>query len=298
MGAPPMTKYIIITPAKNEAGYIEQTINSIKAQTLQPKKWVIVNDGSSDGTRSIVEHYMADYDRIVLVNKTKASAKRRRGQGVIEAFYEGYNVCANEDHDYVVKLDSDLYIHNDYFQKIFERFENDPKLGIASGVSYIQKDGSWTPEWDKTKGFTFGESKVYRRQCFEQIGGLVPYMGWDGIDHIKAVMLGWKASSFEDLIFYHLRHEGRGTGLIKSSYEEGVCCYFMGYHPLFFVARCLNMMLRSPFILRGTAMFAGYCLSAIKRKERLNDRQLIAFLRKNQIKRLLLMEKEFIVNEC
>jgi biofilm PGA synthesis N-glycosyltransferase PgaC len=292
-----MVNYIIITPAKNEAKYIEQTINSIKKQTLQPKKWIIVNDGSSDATQEIVEKHMVDYDRIVLVNKKKTSVKRRRGQGVVEAFYEGYNLCANEDHDYVVKLDSDLRLDDDYFKKIFESFEREPKLGIASGVSYIEKDGSWVPEWDTTKGFTFGESKVYRRQCFERIGGLVPYMGWDGIDHIKAVMLGWKASSFEDVVFYHLRHEGTGTGLIKSSYEEGTCCHFMGYHPLFFMARSLNMMLRFPFVLRGIAMFLGYFVCIIKRKEQLNDRELITFLRKNQIKRLFLRGKEFIPNE-
>jgi len=292
-----MVKYIIITPAKNEAKYIEQTINSIKKQALQPKKWIIVNDGSSDPTQEIVERHMVDYDRIVLINKKKTSVKRRRGQGVVEAFYEGYNQCANEDYDYVVKLDSDLRLDEDYFKKIFERFEREPKLGIASGVSYIEKDGSWVPEWDTTKGFTFGESKVYRRQCLEQIGGLVPYMGWDGIDHIKAVMLGWKASSFEDVIFYHLRHEGTGTGLIKSSYEEGTCCHFMGYHPLFFMARSLHMMVRFPFVLRGIAMIAGYFVSIIKRKEQLNDRQLITFLRRTQIKRLFLRGKEFIPNQ-
>ena len=292
-----MVNYIIITPAKNEAKYIEQTINSVKKQTLQPKKWIIVNDGSSDATQEIVEGHMADYDRIVLINKKKTSLKRRRGQGVVEAFYEGYNLCASENHDYVVKLDADLLLDSDYFEKIFERFEREPKLGIASGVSYIEKDGSWIPEWDITKGFTFGESKVYRRHCFEQIGGLVPYMGWDGIDHIKAVMLGWKASSFENVIFYHLRHEGTGTGLIKASYEEGNCCHFMGYHPLFFMARCLHMTVKFPFALRGIAMFAGYLVSIIKRKERLNDRQLITFLRRNQIKRLFLREKEFISNQ-
>jgi glycosyltransferase involved in cell wall biosynthesis len=292
-----MSNYIIITPAKNEAEYIEQTIDSIKKQTLQPKKWIIVNDGSSDATQVIIERRMADYDRIVLVNKKKVSAKRRRGQGVVEAFYEGYSLCANEEYDYIVKLDSDLLFDADYFKKIFERFEREPKLGIASGVSYIQKDGSWVPEWDKTKGFTFGESKVYRRQCFEQIGGLVPYMGWDGIDHVKAVMLGWKASSFEDVIFYHLRHEGVGTGLFKSAYEEGVCCHFMGYHPLFFMARCLYKTLRSSYRLSGIGMLAGYSVSIIKRQERLNDRQLITFLRKSQLRRLLLRESEFILNQ-
>jgi len=292
-----MAKYIIITPAKNEEKYIEQTIDSIKKQTVQPIKWILVNDGSTDATQNIIERAKAHYDRIMLVNKKKTAAKRRRGQGVVEAFYEGYNLCTNENFDFIVKLDSDLRLDPDYFRRIFERFEKEPKLGIASGVSYIEKDGSWIPEWDATKGFTFGESKVYRRQCFEQIGGLIPYMGWDGIDHIKAVMLGWKATSFEDVIFYHLRHEGTGTGLIKASYEEGVCCHFMGYHPVFFVARCLNMMLRFPFALRGLAMFGGYGASIMRRRERLNDPELVAFLRKNQIRRLLSGKKEFILNQ-
>jgi len=292
-----MVNYIVITPAKNESRFIKQTISSMVRQTVQPVRWIIVNDGSTDDTQQIIEQYMKEYDRLVLINKKTISSKRRRGQGVIEAFYEGYKACASETFDYIVKLDADLLFGGDYFEKIFKRFESDPKLGIASGVSYIEREGSWVPEWDITKGFTFGESKVYRRKCFDAIGGLVPYMGWDGIDHVKAVMLGWKASSFEDVIFYHLRHEGTGTGLIKASFEEGACCHFMGYHPVFFVARCLNMMLKYPFMLRGIAMIAGYLANAIKRKERLDDKELIAFLRKNQIRRLLSGKKEFILNQ-
>ena len=292
----PMVNYIIITPAKNEAKYIEHAIASIKSQTLQPQKWIIVNDGSTDDTQSIIEKHLKDYDRMVLLNKKQVTTKRRRGQGVVEAFYEGYNLYASDEHKYVVKLDSDLRLEPDYFERIFERLERDPRLGIASGVSYILKNGAWVPEGDQTKGFTFGESKVYRRECFAQIGGLVPYMGWDGIDHVKAVMLGWKATSFEDVIFYHLRHEGTGTGIIKASYEEGKCCHFMGYHPIFFIARCLNTMRRTPFAIRGLAMFAGYAISIIKRNERLSDEACITFLRKNQLKRLLLGSNKFIVN--
>ncbi len=292
-----MVNYLIITPAKNEAKYIGQTIESIKKQTIQPRKWIIVNDGSTDATQEIVEKNMSEYDRIVLISKGNQSTRRRRGQGVVEAFYEGYRLVANDDYDYVVKLDADLLLEADYFERIFDRFEKEPKLGIASGVSYINRNGSWKPEWDATKGFTFGESKIYRRKCFEDVGGLVPHLGWDGIDHLKAVMLGWKASSFEDIIFYHLRQEGTGTGLIKSSYEEGVCCHFMGYHPLFFAARCVNMSMKFPVVLRGIAMFAGYLISTITRKERLNDSQLITYLRKNQMKRLALRKREFIVYE-
>ena len=291
-----MPNYIVVTPAKDEAKYIEHTINSVKKQTIQPKKWIIVNDGSTDMTREIIEKHMVRYDRIVLINKKTTAAQRRRGQGVVEAFYEGYSQYCKEDYDYIVKLDADLLFDAEYFEKLLERFERDPKLGIASGVSYIQKHGSWVPEGDQTKGFTFGESKVYRRECFEQIGGLVPYMGWDGIDHIKAVMLGWKATSLGDVIFYHLRHEGAGTGIIRAEYEEGKCCHFMGYHPLFFIARCLNKMCAVPFAIRGIAMIVGYFICIIKQNERLEDRELISFLRRNQIRRLLLKSNEFIVS--
>lgn len=287
-----MSKYIIITPVKNEEKYIEETLTSIRNQTVQPYKWIIINDSSTDKTKEIIENYMIDYDRIMLINLTNRGEKRRRGKGVVELFYIGFNRIRGEDFDYVIKLDGDLRLLPDFFEKIIDKFEKNPELGIASGVSYIQKKGKWIPE-RAAKGYTYGETKVYRNQCFKDIEGLVPNLGWDGIDHIKAVMHGWKASSFEDIIFYHLRPEGTGTGIVKAAYEEGVCCHYMGYHPLFFILRSFKRMLSYPLFFGGLAMIFSYLKCKVCREKRIEDDNFISFLRRNQILRILSGNPEY-----
>lgn len=288
-----MKNYVIISPVKNEEMFIEHTINSVVNQTFLPEKWIIVNDGSTDRTREIIEKSSQKYSFIIPINRqNKQKIKRKRGQGVIEAFYAGFKTIQNENFEYIVKLDGDLLLPPDFFEKIFEQFRIDPKLGIASGISFAKKNGKWIREW-ASKGYTYGETKVYRKQCFEDIGGLVPHMGWDGIDHIKAVMKGWKASGFEDIIFYHLRPEGTGTGIIKSAYEEGICCHYMGYHPLFFILRSCKRMLSYPLFFGGLAMILSYLKCKIAGEKKIEDDNFISFLRKNQIKRVLSRNSEY-----
>lgn len=287
-----MNRYVIITPVKNEEGFIETTLKSVINQTILPYKWIIVNDGSTDKTGEILKKYSANYEFIIPINRQNIDIKRKRGQGVIEAFYEGYKIIQHDHHDYIVKLDGDLNLPTNFFERILKQFKIEPKLGIASGVSYARKNGKWVRE-KAAKGYTYGETKVYRKQCFDDIGGLVPHMGWDGIDHIKAVMKGWKASSFDDIIFYHLRPEGTETGILKAAYEEGVCCHFMGYHPLFFFLRSCKRMLSYPIIFGGLAMIFSYFKCQITRKEQIEDDNFISFLRKNQMMRILSRNPEY-----
>lgn len=287
-----MTNYLIISPVKNEEQFIEKTIQSVINQTVLPKKWIIVDDGSTDGTRDILRKYSDQYDFITPVYRQQYEHKRKRGQGVIEAFYAGLGTVNTKDFDYLVKLDGDLILPLDFFEKLLSHFQMDAKLGIASGVSYAQKNGKWRRE-KAAKGYTFGETKLYKRPCFEAIGGLVPHMGWDGIDHIKAVMLGWNASSFDDIVFYHLRPEGAGTGLLKAAYEEGLCCHYMGYHPLFFTLRACKRMFSFPIIIGGLAMISSYLKCAITRQDQFEDEEFKAFLRKIQINRILSFNSKY-----
>lgn len=287
-----MPRYIIVTPVKNEAKYIEQTLTSIQHQTVQPLQWIIVNDGSTDRTREIVFNFAKVYQPIRLVDRQIRDQKRKRGQGIVEAFYAGYQKVQQENFDYIVKLDGDLKLPQDFFEKIFQEFDNNPRLGIASGISYIHKNQRAVPE-RAARGYTFGETKVYRKKCFEEIDGLMPSMGWDGIDHIKAVMHGWEASSFSHIIFYHLRPEGRGTGALKANYERGLGCYFMGYHPIFFLLRAIKMMRSAPYIVGGLTMMLGYFKSRLAQAKQIDDRKFIAFLRKNQINRIRSASSEY-----
>lgn len=289
-----MHRYIIISPVKNEEGFIQKTIESIMNQTILPYKWIIVNDGSNDQTGKIIEHYTSSlFNKILLLELDTQDQKRAPGKSIIEAFNFGLAEVDENEFDFICKLDGDLILPRDFFERALKKFEQNPRLGITSGISYINKNGKWIPE-KAAKRYTFGSSKIYRKQCFIDIGGLVPSMGWDGIDHIKAVMLGWTARTFEDLIQYHLRPTNQATGTIKGAYNEGICCYYMGYHPLFFILRSIKMMFSFPYLVKGLIMFLSYLRCTLQNDTMIGDKEFIKFLRRSQIKRLLLKECKYV----
>jgi hypothetical protein len=191
-----------------------------------------------------------------------------------------------DDYDFIIKLDADVSFSSEYFEKIFDEFERDPTLGIAGG--YCQyKDGEnlkieWTPEYHVR-----GATKVYRKKCFREIGGLIPVMGWDGLDVMKAQMLGWKTRSLKNIFISHLRPTGKATGSIRFAWLWGKSSYFMGYDPLFFIIRCLKNMNRHPYLIFSGTMFLGFLHSVVTCESQLKEKELIKFIRNFQRTRLL-----------
>lgn len=277
-------KYAVISPVKDEAAFIELTLNSMIEQTIRPSVWVIVNDGSRDDTETIVKKYAQKHNWIKLINRPDSGGIRKRGQGVVEAFYSGYDTLS-EHYDFIVKLDGDVSFKPDYFESLLEKFYADPQLGIAGGGLYEKPDGNnWVLY--TTRDHVRGCTKVYRRACFEAIGGLVPSMGWDGIDEWKALAKGWKVQSFLHLKIYHYRFTGAATGYLKSFVEQGYGAYRMGYHPLFMIARGIRRMTDKPFVIGGAAMIASYFRAWVKREEMLADASVVRFVRETQVKKL------------
>lgn len=277
-------KYAVISPVKDEAAFIEPTLSSMIAQTLRPEVWVIVNDGSRDATASIIEKYAQTYPWIRLVNRQAAAGVRKRGQGVVEAFYTGFNTLS-EPYDFLVKLDGDVTFGPDYFETLLNRFGADPHLGIAGGGLYERPDGqTWTlyTVRDHVRGCT----KVYRRECFAAIGGLVASMGWDGIDEWTALAKGWRVQSFLELPIYHYRFTGAATGFLKSCIEQGQGAYRMGYHPLFMIARGIRRMTDRPYLIGGAAMVGAYFMAWLRQQELLADPSVVRFVRQSQMKKL------------
>lgn len=276
--------YVIISPVKNEEEYIEKTLRSVTSQTVKPVKWVIVNDGSTDGTEELIEAFRKKYDWIKVVNKTDRGFYKL-GSGVIEAFYTGYKEIAELNFAYLVKLDGDLSFESDYFEKIFHEFEKNPRLGIASGVWLVPKNHKLILQ--KPASFhTLGPTKVYRRKCFDEIDGLVPSLGWDTIDDIKARMLGWETKNFSELRVVHWRPMGSYLG-VKGIINIGRAAYYAGWHPVFMIFRSLRRMLDKPYLIRGFLLFYGYVEGYMKKGPRYSDRSFIKFMRKQQINRLL-----------
>jgi glycosyltransferase involved in cell wall biosynthesis len=281
---PQTLSYVVISPVKDEAAYIETTLQSMINQTVLPTQWVIVNDGSQDATANIVQDYMKDHPWIKLINR-QANPGRKRGKGVIEAFYAGYDAL-DFPYDCVVKLDGDVSFSSDYFESLLKQFAADPQLGIAGGGLYERPDGK-TWRLYTIKDIVRGCTKVYRRACFEAIGGLVASMGWDGIDEWKARTLGWKVRSFLELTIYHYRFTGAATGFVKSYIEQGYGAYRMGYHPLFILARGIRRMADRPYLIGGAAMVGSYGLAWLRKQELLADPAVVRYVRQTQMKKLL-----------
>jgi biofilm PGA synthesis N-glycosyltransferase PgaC len=276
-------RYVVISPVKNEEKYIKLTIDSMIRQTLKPVVWVIVNDGSQDETETIIRKYAEDYSWIKLVNRP-ISAVRKRGKGVIEAFYAGYETLDLE-YDFIVKLDGDLSFEPNYFESLLREFEKDPKLGIAGGALYEKPDGK---KWamytysDEVRGCT----KIYRCACFEAIGGLVSAMGWDGIDEWTALSLGWKVRSFFDYKVYHYRFTGSATSLLHNCIELGDAAYRIGYHPLFIIARGISRMFDRPYVIGGMAMITEFFKAGLEGRKRLSNTSVIQYIHKIQMRQL------------
>ncbi|HEX8817754.1 MAG TPA: glycosyltransferase family A protein [Terriglobales bacterium] len=283
-----MTRYVIVTPIRDEEKFIESTIASVAAQTVRPMEWVIVNDGSTDRTAEIIDRCATELPWMHVVHRANRGF-RKSGGGVIEAFYEGYNALKSGHWDFVVKLDGDLTLPPDYFEKCFAHFDQDPKLGIGGGDIYHDLHGTKKLEVNP-KFHVRGATKIYRRACWEGIGGLIQAPGWDTIDEVKANMLGWTTYSFGELQLLHHRFTGTADGLLRDRIKHGVACYVSGYDPLFLIASCIFRLKQKPYVSGAAAIFYGFVKGYWQRLPRVDDKQFITYLRRQQLRRLCGLE--------
>jgi glycosyltransferase involved in cell wall biosynthesis len=218
--------FYIVIPAHNEEDYIGKTLQSLVEQSLLPKKVVIVNDNSSDNTQSIVEDFCSQYSWILLINIT-SSDKHIPGSKIINAFNRGLELI-DEDYDIICKFDADLIFPNHYLEAISNHFEENKKLGMASGFCYIEKNKKWVLENLTNNDHIRGALKAYRKECFLQIGKLKPSMGWDTVDELLAKFHGWEIFTDKTLHVKHLKPTGK-TYNKASKYLQGEAMYRMRY---------------------------------------------------------------------
>jgi glycosyltransferase involved in cell wall biosynthesis len=218
--------YYIIIPAYNEEKFIALTLQSIVSQTILPKKVIVVNDNSTDTTAKIVQEFVNRHSFISVINKT-SEAIHLPGSKVIQAFQKGLETLDN-DYDFIVKLDADLILPNNYFETIIKHFENDEKIGMVGGFAYIEKNGEWILENLTDRDHIRGAFKAYRKKCFQEIGGLKPAMGWDTVDELLCQFYGWKVKTDESLIVKHLKPTGANYSK-SARYKQGEAFYSLGY---------------------------------------------------------------------
>ena len=263
-------RYVIISPVRDEEKYLPRTIQSMVNQTVRATEYVFVDDGSTDRTPEIIEE-AAKKDPWIHYIRRPDRGERKVGPGVIEAFYDGYNAIRTAKYDYIGKMDGDLSFGPRYFETIFEKFEQDPYLGAASGKQYLDLGDDKLIEERHADEMVVGGMQFYRRKCFEDVDGFVRQVMWDGIVYHRSRMAGWRTRSFRDqeLMIYDHR-------LIGSSYKSvyhgrirwGWGQYFMGTHPLYILAVGLYRMLERPFIVGGILIVLGYLKGLITKAPR------------------------------
>jgi poly-beta-1,6-N-acetyl-D-glucosamine synthase len=278
--------YVLITPARNEAKFIERTIESVVAQTFRPIKWVIVSDGSTDGTDEIVSKHSAAHPWIELVRMPER--RERNFAGKVYAFNAGYARVEDLSYEVIGNLDGDVSFDENYFSFLLEKIAGDPTLGLV-GTAFKDSFGHTYDYRFVSIEHVTGTCQLFRRQCFEQIGGYVAAKGGaiDSIAVISARMKGWKTRTFTEKVCLH--HRGFGTaehGLLRARFKNGAKDYAVGNHPIWEFFRALYQMKQRPLIVGGFMLATGYVWSLIRRVERPVSHELVAFHRREQMKRL------------
>lgn len=280
-------RYVLITPSRNEARFIEQTLKSVVRQTVLPSKWVIVNDGSTDATAEIASRYAEQHSWIEIVNCP--IRVKRHFAAKVEAFKAGLERVKEIEYEIIGNLDADVSFGPDYFEFLLSKFAQDSRLGVAGTV--FKEPSGYDSATDSFEGQTHvaGACQVFRRQCFEEVGGYVPSRvgGIDWMAVKTARMIGWKTRSYREKFFLHHRQLGTaGRSVVASNFEYGKKDYILGGHPLWQVFRCTYRLAQRPYVVGGAALFMGYVSAFLSRAERPISPELMKFHRGEQMLKL------------
>ena len=277
-------RYALVTPAKNEAAFIEKTIISVINQTITPVKWVIVSDGSTDRTDEIVNEYARQHAFIQLVRR---DSETRHFGNKVHAFRAGYAELEGVDYGFIGNLDADIELPAQYYEQILDKFAGDEKLGLAGGTRFDLCDGQFV-KVQCARNSVGGPFQLFRRSCYEDFGGYIPLQlgGIDAVAEIMARQYGWGVRSYTDINVHHYRCTGTAKGNIyQAAYRGGKKLYVIGYHPLFEIAKLMRV--RSMKDLKANLYeLAGYTRAALSRFERQVPDDFVAYLRKEQVDRL------------
>jgi len=292
-------RYVLVTPARNEAQFIELTIKSVMAQTVKPIRWVIVSDGSTDGTDDIVKKCGVENPWIELVRMPER--RERHFAGKVLAFNAGYARVEHLEYEVIGNLDGDASFDEDYFSFLLKRLSEDPGLGLV-GTAYTEGQipsvagarnlGNLDTAYDyrfANLEHVAGICQLFRRDCFEQIGGYKPIRG-GGIDFIAALTAkaaGWKTRSYREKVAVHHRAGGTAeTGTLVARFRNGARDYAIGNHPVWELFRTVYHMGKKPFVIGGLTQLCGYLWSVVRRTQRPISRELVGFHRREQMQRL------------
>lgn len=281
-----MKRYLAITPARDEEKLMPGLIASMSAQTCTAARWILIDDGSTDATAAIIDEAARRFAWIEPRHLPCDRPRRPGGEALIMQFLDS---GVWQQFDAIVRLDADVTFAPDLVESLFAEFARDPRLGIAGPVLWEPHGAGWEeivlPAFD-----TRGALKMYSRECFAAIGGLEAGLGWDTIDTVRALMAGFTTRSFRHIRAFHHRPQGVAGGRWRGRLAMGRAAYLVGYSPLFMLARAVRRLGLRPPLLGSALMVAGYFEGYLRRWPRSVPADVIRFVRRQQLRRLMLME--------
>ena len=274
--------YVLMTAAHNEEALIERAMKSVLAQTILPKCWVIVSDGSTDKTNEIVESYAKQHDFIRFVKLTRESGHSYGSKGL--ALLRGCKLLDGISSEYIGNIDADIAVEPFFFETLMKNFERDARLGLAAGFMYEEQDGEFRNRASNRIDSVTHAAQLVRRECYEAIGGygVFKYGGEDWYAQQCAKMKGWRAEAFPALKLFHARHTGAATNLLRHRLRLGRLDYSFGSDPVFEFLKCALRVTEKPWLVGAVARFLGFSWSAIIREKRPVSQEFVDFLRKEQ----------------
>lgn len=282
----PEMGYVLITPAKNEQAMIGRTIQAVVSQTLRPKRWVIVDDGSTDRTRDIIAGAAHQHSFIWPIY---AAANNQANFGSkVAAFRMGYEALKSESYEFVGNVDADVSFGSDYYEQVITRLQGDESLGIAGGLVYELVERDWRPQRNSLTSVA-GAVQCFRRECYEAIGGYIPITsgGIDAAAEIMARAQGWRVRMFPELPVFHHRRVATGRSTVLSTrFVEGATNYRLGYHPLFQLGSSVYRCTDRPWLLGSLATLLGYSWSWLRRCKLAISSEAVRYLRSEQMARM------------
>lgn len=245
---------------------IEGLLNCVINQTIKPILWIVLDDGSTDGSSQVVQRFVGEHSWIQLESLSDRGFDFVGG-GVAQVLNKGLSLINGLPSDYVAKVDADLLLPLDYFEVLMTAMEADPFLGICCGHPFTHERGRKQPE---RSGYFFpsGTARLYRRRYLEEIGYFVNSVGWDTVDLLRMQMRGYSVRTLHQLQFEHVRQVGTRRGYIDGTIRDGRNAYLTGYTPHFFVCRALFNIRFKPYLLRTICMLWGFTAAYVRRLPR------------------------------
>jgi len=281
---------LLITPVRNEADHIVRTARAVAAQTRPPDVWLVVDDGSDDATPELLRSLSEEIGFLRVLGAprghTAAGPDRLALAAEARAFNWALSQVDPESYAYIGKLDGDIELPPDYFERLLARFQGDPALGVAGGTLVERERGAWRIQRVPSYHVR-GALKLYSRACFEAIGGIDERLGWDTIDETYARLRGFRTQSFDDLVARHHRPVGTADGALRGRARHGQCAYILHYGLPWVTLRSVKVAASWPVGLSGVAFLYGYLRSAARREPRVDDPAFRRLVRRELRARLL-----------